>query len=157
MTKIINTIPFYMYFGKNLIMNLKEPVSKIMTRDIVTVTPDDDLVTIKKIFETHNFHHIPVVHFRNLIGLVSKSDFLLYSNSLMDSGRLDIQEDQKMKFTKVKQIMVTRLGKLEPDDRIEVAIDVFLTNYFHCLPVVQGNELMGLLTPYDILRYISKG
>lgn len=51
--------------------------------------------------------------------------------------------------------MVTRLGKLEPDDRIEVAIDVFLTNYFHCLPVVQKDELLGLVTPYDILRYIS--
>ncbi len=138
-------------------MNLKESVSNIMTRDLVTVTPEDDLVTIKKIFDSHTFHHIPVVHFRNLVGLVSKSDFLLYSNSLMDSGRIDIQEDQKIQFTKVKQIMVTRLGKLEPDDRIEVAIDVFLTNYFHCLPVVKGNELLGLLTPYDILRYIANG
>ena len=137
-------------------MNLKEPISSIMTRELVTVTPEDDLFTVKKIFDKNSFHHIPVVHFRNLVGLISKSDFLLYSNSLMDSGKIDVLEDQKLKFTKVKQIMVTRLGKLEPDDRIEVAIDVFLTNYFHCLPIVKGNELLGLLTPYDILRYISK-
>lgn len=136
-------------------MNLHEPVSTIMTRDLVTVTAEDDLSMVKKIFENNTFHHIPVVHFRDIIGLISKSDFLLYSNSLMDSGRIDVLEDQKLQFTKVKQIMVTKLGKLEPDDRIEVAIDVFLTNYFHCLPVIKGKELLGLLTPYDILRYIS--
>lgn len=113
------------------------------------------MLAVKKIFDTHDFHHIPVVHFKDLVGLISKSDFLLYCNALLLNENLDILEDQKLGFTKVKQIMVSRLGKLEPDDRIEVAIDVFLTNYLHCLPVVKGNELMGLITPFDILRYIS--
>lgn len=137
-------------------MNLKSPVSDIMTRELVTLTPEDDLFMVKELFETHSIHHIPVVHFRNLVGLVSKSDFLLYANSILEGKSVEIHSDQKLKFTKVKQIMVTRLGKLEPDDRIEVAIDVFLTNYFHCLPVVQKDELLGLVTPYDILRYVSK-
>ncbi|MBK8956047.1 MAG: CBS domain-containing protein [Saprospiraceae bacterium] len=136
-------------------MNLREPVSSIMVTTLVTVTPDDNLLTVKKIFEENDFHHLPVVHFRDLVGLVSKSDFLLYCNALLLNEKLDILEDQKLAFTKVKQIMVTRLGKLEPDDRIEVAIDVFLTNYLHCLPVVKGNELLGLVTPFDILRYIA--
>jgi len=137
-------------------MNLKSPVSEIMTRDLVTLTPDDDMMMVKELFESHPIHHIPVVHFRNLVGLVSKSDFLLYANSILEDHSVSINSDQKLKFTKVKQLMVTRLGKLEPDDRIEVAIDVFLTNYFHCLPVVQKDELLGLVTPYDILRFISK-
>lgn len=136
-------------------MDLKQAVSTIMTRDLVTVTPEDDLLTVKKIFDSKSFHHIPVVHFRDLVGIVSKSDFLLYCNSVLSEQNLDIQEDQKLKFTKVKQIMVTRLGKLEPDDRIEVAIEVFLTNFFHCLPVVKDKELMGLVTPFDVLRYIA--
>ena len=137
-------------------MDLKQPVRLIMTMDLVTVTPEDDLLSVKHIFDQHTFHHLPVVHFRDLVGLVSKSDLLLYSNAVLDSERLDIQEDQKLQFTKVKQIMVTRLGKLDPDDRIEIAIEVFLTNYFHCLPVVDGKELLGLVTPFDILRYVSK-
>ena len=133
-------------------MNLKDPISSIMTKKLLTLTPEDNLLEVKKMFENHGVHHIPVVHFRDLVGLVSKSDFLLYANSNSDSSNIEIQEDQKLEFTKVKQIMVTKLGKLEPDDRIEVAIDVFLNNYFHCLPVVQNGELMGLVTPFDILR-----
>ncbi len=136
-------------------MDVKAPVSEIMTTNLVTVTPEDNLVTVKKLFEDHAIHHIPVVHFRDLVGLVSKSDFLLYCNSMVSEHKVDVQEDQKLAFTKVKQIMVNRLGKLEPDDRIEVAIDVFLTNYFHCLPVVKGSELVGLVTPYDILRRLA--
>ncbi|MBK6699430.1 MAG: CBS domain-containing protein [Saprospiraceae bacterium] len=135
-------------------MNVKEPISTIMTRNLVTLTPEDDLLEVKNIFQNNAIHHIPVVHFRDLVGLVSKSDFLLYANSISDSSNIEIQEDQKLKFTKVKQIMVTRLGKLEPEDRIEVAIDVFLKNYFHCLPVVKDGELMGLVTPFDILRQL---
>lgn len=56
-------------------MNLKNPVSDIMTRELVTLTPEDDLFMVKELFENHSIHHIPVVHFRNLVGLVSKSDF----------------------------------------------------------------------------------
>ncbi|MBK9108435.1 MAG: CBS domain-containing protein [Saprospiraceae bacterium] len=127
-----------------------------MSTDLITLTPEDNLLSVKNIFDKHDFHHIPVVHFKDLVGLVSKSDFLLYCNAFLMNENLNILEDQKLAFTKVKQIMVSRLGKLEPEDRIEVAIDVFLTNYLHCLPVVKGKELMGLITPFDILRYISK-
>ncbi|MBK8405912.1 MAG: CBS domain-containing protein [Saprospiraceae bacterium] len=135
-------------------INLKEPVSKIMTKDVIIVTPEDNLLKVKKIFDEHSFHHIPVVNFRDIVGLVSKSDFLLYVNSEGFSRDLEVSEDQKLQFTKVKQIMVTKLGKLESDDRIEVAIEVFLTNFLHCLPVVEGSELKGLITPFDILRYV---
>lgn len=126
-----------------------------MTKELITVTPEDNLLTVKQLFDMHSIHHIPVVHFKDLVGLISKSDLQLYANSDMDPISIDIKEDQKLKFTKVKQIMVVRLGKLEPQDRIELAIEVFLTNYFHCLPIVDGKELMGLLTPYDILRYVA--
>ncbi|MBK9270276.1 MAG: CBS domain-containing protein [Saprospiraceae bacterium] len=135
-------------------IDLKAPVSSIMTTDLIIVTPEDNLLKVKKIFDEYHIHHIPVVLFRDLVGLISKSDFLLYANSLGRGNNIEVQDDQKLEYTLVKQLMVTRLGKLEPDDRIEVAIDVFLKNYFHCLPVVQGTELKGLVTPFDVLKYV---
>lgn len=136
--------------------NLKEPVSNIMTTDLIILTPKDSLLKAKQIFDSHNIHHIPVVNFRDLVGLLSKSDFLLYANSIGRGNDMEVQDDQKLEFTLVEQIMVKRLGKLEPDDRIEVAIEVFLTNFFHCLPVVKGNELVGLVTPFDVLKFVSQ-
>lgn len=134
---------------------LKNPVSQIMTKDLLTLGPEDNLLQAKEIFENNKVHHIPVVNYRKLLGLISKSDFLLYVNSTNDERNLDIKNDQKLAFTKAKQLMVSRLGKLEPHDRIEVAIDIFLENYFHCLPVVEGEDLVGIVTPFDILKYVS--
>lgn len=137
-------------------MLFKRPIKEIMTKDLITLTPDDSLSKAKELFDKHGIHHIPVVHFRKIVGLLSKSDFLLYANSIEDGVDINVKEDQKLNFTKVKQLMVNRLGKLEADDRIEVAIDIFLKNYFHCLPVVDGDELLGLVTPYDILKYVTQ-
>ncbi|NOT36029.1 MAG: CBS domain-containing protein [Saprospiraceae bacterium] len=137
-------------------MIFKRPIKEIMTKDLITLSPDDRLTKAKELFDKYGMHHIPVVEFRKIVGLLSKSDFLLYVNSISDGGGVEVKEDQKLSFSKVKQVMVTRLGKLEPDDRIEVAIDIFLKNYFHCLPVVEGDELLGLVTPFDILKFVSK-
>ncbi|MCC6816997.1 MAG: CBS domain-containing protein [Saprospiraceae bacterium] len=137
-------------------MILKTPVKSIMVTNLVTLNSEDSLLKAKEMFDEFGIHHIPVVDFKNLVGLLSKSDFLLYVNSSNDGKNLEVVPDQKLSFTKVKQLMVTRLGKLEEDDRIDVAIDIFLKNYFHCLPVVNGKELVGIVTPFDILKYISE-
>ena len=52
--------------------------------------------------------------------------------------------------------MTTGLAKLEPDDRINVALDVFCVNLFHALPVVKDNELVGILTPFDIIKTLAE-
>ena len=41
---------------------------------LVTVNPDENLAQVKEIFDTHKFHHIPVVHFRDIVGIISKTD-----------------------------------------------------------------------------------
>jgi acetoin utilization protein AcuB len=61
-----------------------------------------------------------------------------------------------MERTQVKEIMVKRLGKVAPDDRINVALEVFMINRFHALPVVEDGELVGILTPFDIMAALSK-
>jgi len=55
---------------------------------------------------------------------------------------------------KAKDIMVRGLGKLEPDDRINVALEVFSRNWFHALPVVADGELVGIVTTQDVIRAI---
>ncbi|NJM94472.1 MAG: CBS domain-containing protein [Cytophagales bacterium] len=62
------------------------PVSRIMTKKIITVSPDDHLETVRAIFENHGFHHIPVVEASKLVGMISYTDYLrvireLYQNA----------------------------------------------------------------------------
>ncbi|MCB9306871.1 MAG: CBS domain-containing protein [Lewinellaceae bacterium] len=137
-------------------MNTFALVSTIMTPHtaLVTVNPDENLAQVKEIFDSHKFHHIPVVHFRDIVGIISKTDFMYFLGgaSLYDDDRFE--NESRLKRAKAKDIMTTGLAKLEPDDRINVALEVFCKNWFHALPVVKDGELVGIVTPFDVMKYM---
>ncbi|MCS6928132.1 MAG: CBS domain-containing protein [Saprospiraceae bacterium] len=130
-------------------MNVFAPVSTIMVTDLVTVNPEATLREVKRIFETHSFHHLPVVNFRKIVGIVSRTDYDRFVGGL---HRVGMMEDEVLDNTRVEEIMTTGLGKLEPDDRINVALEIFSKNWFHALPVVRNDELVGIVTTHDIIR-----
>jgi acetoin utilization protein AcuB len=139
-------------------MNIFAPVSSLMTdhKHLITVGPEEPLTAVKEIFENNKFHHIPVVHFREIVGMVSKTDFEHFMG-----GASHYEEDRyvnqlRLERTQVKEIMTTRLGKVAPDDRINVVLEVFLVNRFHALPVVEDGELVGIITPFDIMSELSR-
>jgi CBS domain-containing protein len=37
-----------------------------------------------------------------------------------------------------------------------VALEIFNLNRFHALPVVDDGELVGIITPFDILKALSE-
>lgn len=137
-------------------MNLFAPVSEIMTTNLVTVSPNDSIDDVKAIFDKKSIHHIPVINQGDLVGMVSKSDYMLFSHE-GDADIYDkfIEEIRRKNYT-VKDIMTTRLAKLEPDDKVNVALEVFRVNRFHALPVVDGTSLVGILTTFDIIDYLAQ-
>ena len=56
-------------------MNQLAPVSDIMTKTVITVSPNDSLLNVEHIFTQNNIHHIPVVDEGKLVGIVSKEDY----------------------------------------------------------------------------------
>jgi acetoin utilization protein AcuB len=138
-------------------MNLFAPISAIMTdhKHLITVNPEDSLQLIKDIFERHTFHHIPVVRYQEVVGIISRSDFehFLGGNSPYEEDRF--LNERRLARTTAEDIMTTRLGKISSTDRINVAVDIFVLNRFHALPVVDDEVLVGIVTPYDILKTLA--
>jgi acetoin utilization protein AcuB len=52
--------------------------------------------------------------------------------------------------------MTKGLATLSPDDRIDIAIEVFRENILHAIPVVENDELVGLITTHDIIEALAK-
>lgn len=144
--------------NKNLrIMNLLTPVSKLMSTDLITVNVKDTLTTVKDIFDKHNIHHLPVVEFKKIVGIVSKTDLLYFLKGARNLSEAEQQQNAiRLSFYNVKDIMTTKLAKLAPEDTIGIAINVFKENRFHALPIVKDEELMGILTTYDLLDFFSQ-
>ena len=138
-------------------MNVFAPISSLMTdhKHLVTVNPDDTLEKVKEIFDTHKFHHIPVVNFREIVGIISKMDFEHFIGGSSLYGSKEKVDEARLKSMHAKDIMITHLGKVEPDDRINVALEIFTLNRFHALPVIKDGDLVGIITPFDILKKLA--
>lgn len=130
-------------------------VKEVMTTDLIVLQPDTILREADVIFERELIHHIPVVnvtgHFE---GMISKSDILL----LKDWGtRFNLPESKRkntllLTTNLAKDLMVTNVVKVSPDDTCRKCMQIFKENYFHALPVVDENGLLvGLVTTYDLL------
>ena len=51
--------------------------------------------------------------------------------------------------------MTTGLAKLSPEERINVALEVFMANRFHAIPVVDDGDLVGIVTTFDIMKELN--
>ncbi len=52
-------------------------VSEIMTRDVVTVEPDDDVMKCINLMKEHGFRHLPVVVEGKPVGIISLRDLFV--------------------------------------------------------------------------------
>ena len=131
-------------------MKRLEPVSKIMTKELVTLCLHDDLYKAEKLFKEHHIRHIPVVKNRHIVGMLSLSD--LQRISFLDSyDANEIKIDNAIyNMLSIEQIMVTS------NISIQSVVEILSENEFHALPVVDNEILVGIVTTTDILRYLLK-
>ncbi len=124
----------------NAMMN--EPLSSIMTANLITVQPSDKLTAVQHILTTKRIHHVPVVEGKRLVGLLTTYDLFKLCRSGEDYDQIEVRD-----------VMTTRLATLEPEDKVGSASEVFLENLFHAIPIVKDDELVGIVTTLDVLRY----
>lgn len=137
-------------------MDLLAPVSTIMTKKLITVTPKDKLSVVKEIFDNNKIHHLPVVRYKSIVGMISKNDLLYFlKGATHGNGYEEMLNEARLNNYTADEIMTKGLAKVNSKERIGVAIEVFKANLFHAIPVVDDDELVGILTTYDIICAIS--
>lgn len=135
---------------------MNNPVSDVMTTKLVTVIPTDPLTKVKEIFDNYNIHHIPVVRHRELVGMISKTDFykLIHGMRLRVTGNEETETQAILESHTAEQLMTKGVVRVNQNDKLGVAAELFLTNYFHAVPIVDDdNQLVGLVTTYDIIKH----
>jgi acetoin utilization protein AcuB len=141
---------------KNTNMNIIAPVSSIMSTHLITVNPEDNLEKVKACFEEHNIHHLPVVRYKEIVGIISSTDFHSFMRGFVKNDQDAILEAVRLRTWKAADIMTGKLAKVEANDQIRTALEVFKTNRIHALPVLTNGELVGIVTTYDIIRALAE-
>ena len=136
-------------------MKRSEPISKIMTRKLITLKITDDLYKAEKLFKEHHIRHIPVVdNHKRIIGMLSLTD--LNRISFLDSYDEDeIQVDNAIyEMLSIEQLMMKSPVNVSSDITIKEAAEILAKNEFHALPVVENDQLIGIVTTTDLLLYL---
>lgn len=125
-----------------------------MTKQLITLGPSDSVADAANIFREHKIHHIPIVEDEKLVGIVSKTDFLFFKRGFLDDETDQKIEEIRMNNYEIRDIMTKGIAHIEPEDKINVAMELFKENIFHAIPVVKDGILKGLVTTYDIIKKI---
>lgn len=132
-------------------------VRQIMTTEVVTVSPNETMEVVHRIFNTSEIHHLPVVNQEGVVvGIVSKSDYYSISNAF-PLFRPDLREaanERLFKSLLVEDVMTRQVATLSPEDSLTVAAGYFKENIFHAIPIVDRGKLVGILTTFDLLNYL---
>lgn len=128
-------------------------VRDLMTEGVATVREGDDLSVIYDLMDSRRIRHVPVLDADGgLVGIVSQRDLL--RGALGDASGLPVSAQRDLlKSTSVDAIMVTEPTTVEPDTPLREAGELLLEHKLGCLLVVEGSELVGILTESDFVRY----
>ena len=135
-------------------MKQNEPISHIMSTQLVTVHHGDPISKVRKKMQESGVHHIPVVSGDQLVGIVSWSDILSLSFSQAfgaDERAVDAVLDHSMNL---EQIMKKNPVTMPHDGTVRQAAEILATSDFHSLPVVHGGKLVGMVTSTDMIKYL---
>lgn len=137
-------------------MKKNEPVSRIMSTDVISVHDGDPVSKIREIFEKNPIQHIPVVSGDRLIGIISWNDFMRISFGEFgnqDSKGLDEILDHTYK---IHDVMNKDLTTLPVGSTIRDAARILGANSFHALPILDGEKLVGIVTSTDLIRFLAE-
>ena len=129
-------------------------VRDIMPDTMVTVSEGDRLSTVEDIMRLGRVRHMPVVRAGTLVGVVSERDLLRASLSSLTDFKTDTHR-AFLHGVEIAKVMSTPAIVIHPAAAVEAAARQMADDKIGCLPVVDDDGLIGLITETDVLRYFA--
>jgi acetoin utilization protein AcuB len=126
-------------------------VKERMKRDPVTVKKDDSFRYALKLIRKEGIRHLPVIENKRVVGIVTDRDLRQAAPS--PATTLEVHElNFLLERLKIEAIMTKKVITIGQDTSLLEAAKLLLTHKIGCLPVVDGDELVGIITEGDMLR-----
>lgn len=138
-------------------------VRDVMTADVRTVAPDTDLRDVATVLVQKRISGVPVVDGERVVGVVSEGDILFKERPssglqrgvlawLMDEGDLMLKIDA----TTAERAMTSPPVTIGPERSVADAAALMLEERISRLPVVEGSQLVGIVTRHDLVRAFAR-
>ena len=125
-----------------------------MSRKVVSISADDTLRIVKEIMEHGSVRHLPVVRRGELVGVVSQRDLL--KASLSNVMGLPAEEQSLfLEGVSITEVMSSPAVTIGSGASVREAAKLMAERKIGCLPVMDGDEFVGIVTETDVLRYFA--
>lgn len=126
-------------------------VQDYMSMNPVTVTPESTLGEALNLMKERSIRRLPVVSKGDVVGLVTEQDLMKASPSSATS--LSVWEiNYLFPKIKIKNIMTREIFTVAPETILEKAALIMQENNISTLPVLKGDQLVGIITESDIFK-----
>lgn len=126
-----------------------------MTSIVETLSVGDTLATARRQLERGRIRHLPVVDGdEHVIGLLTHRRIL---EAWVSHGHPDTEEARDVaRDVPVEMVMEKNVRTVTPETPAGTAAAILQTHKYGCLPVVDGDKLVGIVTEADFVRFARR-
>ncbi len=127
-------------------------VADLMTDKVFTLQRIDTLSDVRSLMNLARIRHIPIIDEQGtFLGLVTHRDLLSFAVSKL--AELEDHEQTEIESAiMLGDIMRTDAATVAPDMMLQEAATILYKHKYGCLPVLEGDKLVGIITESDFLR-----
>jgi acetoin utilization protein AcuB len=125
-------------------------VEDVMSREVVTLKPEQTLRDAIELLRRKRIRHLPVVSGKALLGIVTDRDVKRATPSVLTVSKDEY--DNALRDIKVAQVMTREPITVPRRSPLKHAVQIFLKSRVGALPVVDNGRLVGILTEVDVMR-----
>jgi CBS domain-containing protein len=132
---------------------LEQVTADSMTRNAKTVSRRVTLRELGDLFENEDFNAFPVEENSQVVGLVSKFDYL--ANFIFTPAHMIPRYDDLMKRT-VADIMAPEFIYVRKETKLTRVLQLMIDHRLRSMPVIEGDQrLAGMISREDVVRALQ--
>ncbi|MEM3641825.1 MAG: CBS domain-containing protein [Candidatus Bathyarchaeia archaeon] len=120
-------------------------IEKLMTKNVVTLQADASVYDAVKLMNKNEIGCLIIVSNGHIVGILTERDLL----------KRVLEKCKNPKETKVSEVMTKHVVTGRTDMELDEATRVMFRRRIKKLPIVDGSELVGIVTITDIARATS--
>lgn len=130
-----------------------KPIKEIMNRNIQSVSPDDRVIHARRIMIDKNVARLPVVEKGQLVGIISDNEIVFALAQIKRSFPIGKQK-HRLDELHVEDVMKKSVVFMQSGSTVAEAAKLMIENEVGSIPIVQNNNLVGMITRTDLLKTI---
>ena len=143
----------------------------IMTKDVVTVTPDTSIEELSALLVSNEISGVPVVSADGaIVGIVTENDLINRNKRLhiptvvsfldaviyLESSKKFAEDVKRLTATKVVDICAKNVVTITEDTTLTDIATIMSEKKVHLLPVITSGKVVGIVGKRDVVKAVAQ-